>query len=390
MTARSWASGSEATLQVAIEVLRRGPISRTEIARRMNLSTASLTRLSAPLLEQGLIRDVGELNDGLVGRPHRLLDVSPASQYFIGMKMQENELIGALTDLRSTVIATKSLPIEDRAPAAVVDLVAQLVEELSAGVPIAGVGIGMGASVRDRSHVESAYYLGWRDVPFAQSVLERIGIPTVIDNDVAAFTEFERWYGHGRDDERFAVVTLGRGTGYGLVANGTLVSSDDYGLGLVGHWPIDPNGPLCSEGHRGCAESLLTLDTIARRVSQALGRRVDISSVLDLAEEGQGAARRVVDEAGRALGRLLAAVENLTLPERIIVGGEGVRFAATARKAIDTEIAANRPTLASTIPLVLASGHNDEWCRGAAVLAIQAFVRAVDGQAASAGTPAMP
>ncbi|AUZ36032.1 hypothetical protein C3B78_17330 [Arthrobacter sp. PGP41] len=146
------------------------------------------------------------------------------------------------------------------------------------------------------------------------------------------------------------------------------------GIGRVGHWPLDPTGPLCFAGHRGCATSVLNSDSIARHVSNALGREVDYEGALDLAIQGDPVARRVVDDAGRGLGRLIAAICNLTMPQRIIIAGEGVRLAAVARPALDAGIALDRDPRATTPPIVLASKDNVQWCRGAAVLAIQAFV----------------
>lgn len=365
---------TDASLPVAIEVLRRGPISRADVARRLQLSPGSLSRLSAPLLEGGLLREVGEHNDGRVGRPTRLLDVDIDSKHFVGMKLRENEIIAALTNLRGEIQAHRTVEIEDQDPEAVIQQIARMTEELGEGVETSGIGIGIGGLIRDREYVVDARFLGWTELPLARLVGEATGIPTLVDNDLIAFTEYEHWFGEGREDDRFAVVTLGSGTGFGLVANGTIVAGDDYGIGLVGHWPLDPTGPLCFAGHRGCATSVLNSDAIARHVSDALGHSVDYEAALDLAEAGDPAARRVADDAGRGLGRLIAAICNLTLPQRIIIAGEGVRLASVAADAMREGIAMDRDPRASTPPIVLGNKDNVDWCRGAAVLAIQAFV----------------
>lgn len=371
----AWTAQSlEASLSVAIEVLRRGPISRAAIARRLQLSPGSLTRLSTPLLDQGLLREVGEHNDGRVGRPTRLLDVDSDSRHFIGMKLRESEIIAALTNLRGEIKDKLSVTIPDQSPHSVVQQIADLTQKLGSGLAVSGIGIGIGGLVRDRKYVLDARFLRWQEVPIADMVADVTGIPTLVDNDVIAFTEYEHWFGDGRDDDRFAVVTLGVGTGFGLVANGALVTGDDYGIGLVGHWPLDPTGPLCAVGHRGCATSILNSDSIARHVSDAHGRTMGFDEALDLAESGDPAAARVIGDAGRGLGRLIAAICNLTLPQRIIIAGEGVKLAAVARSEVNEGITADRDPRATTPPIVLATGDNIEWCRGAAVLVIQAFV----------------
>ena len=205
-------------------------------------------------------------------------------------------------------------------------------------------------------------------------VESRCNLPTVVQNDVIAFTEAEHWFGAGRGLERFAVVTLGAGAGYGLVEHDAIVSNDDAGIGLVGHWPLDPLGPLCPAGHRGCAHSVLTQSAIVSAVSSGIGREVDYAEAMSLAEAGDPVARRVVDDAGLGLGRLLAAIANLTMPQRIVLGGEGVQLFDVAADAVHAGIRRDRDPRAADIDLVTTPGDDLEWCRGAAVIAIQTYV----------------
>lgn len=375
ITTPRWTPGNGATRAVALEVLLHGPLSRSEVARRLDLSPGSLTRLSAPLLGSGLLMEVGEQADGKVGRPSQLLDVVPASKRFIGMKLMADEVLGVTTDLRANVIATESRRLGARDPAAVVAVIAELVASLRRGAPdITALGIGVGGLVEENGVVRNAPFLGWNDVSLGTMVEAETGIPTIVQNDLIAFTEYEHWFGAGRGLDRFAVVTLGAGIGYGLVIHDEIVRNDEFGIGLVGHWPLDPFGPVCSEGHRGCAKAVLTDTAITTAVSQALGRQVTYQAALDLAASGEAAARRVVDDAGRGLGRLLAAVANLTMPQTVVLGGEGVRLAEVAADAVDAGLRADRDPRTKPIPLTIRSGENVEWCRGAAVVAIQTFV----------------
>ena len=368
ITTPRWTPGNGATRAVALEVLIHGPLSRSEVARR-------LTRLSTPLLESGLLVEAGEQVDGKVGRPQQLLDVVPASRRFIGMKLMADEVVGVTTDLRANVLASQSRRLTDRSPDAVADIVADLARALAAGTPeVMALGIGIGGFLGEQGQVLSAPFLGWQDVPLGLMIETRTGIPTMVENDLVAFTEYEHWFGAGRGLDRFAVVTLGAGVGYGLVIHDEIVRNDEFGIGLVGHWPLDPFGPVCSEGHRGCAKAVLTDTAITHAVSQAIGRPVSYPEALDLAASGEPAARRVVDDAGRGLGRLLAAIANLTMPETVVLGGEGVRLAEVAAAAIDTGLRADRDPRTRPIPLTIRSGENIEWCRGAAVVAIQTFV----------------
>lgn len=375
ITTPRWTPGNGATRAVALEVLIHGPLSRSEVARRLDLSSASLTRLANPLLESGLLVEAGEQSDGRVGRPQQLLDIVPQSRRFIGMKLMADEVIGVTTDLRANVIAMESRRLSATDPETVVRAIAALAETLARGAPtVTAIGIGVGGLVDTTGSVQSAPFLKWNDVPLGAMVEAATGIQTIIENDLVAFTEYEHWFGAGRGLDRFAVVTLGAGVGYGLVIHDEIVRNADYGIGLIGHWPLDPFGPVCSEGHRGCAKAILTDTAISTAVAQAMGQPVSYRQALDLAAAGEPAARRVVDDAGKGLGRLLAAIANLTMPEMVVIGGEGAGLASVAAAAVDDGLRADRDPRTTPLPLNIRSGENVEWCRGAAVVAIQTFV----------------
>lgn len=370
-----WTQDSGGAQLVALEVLINGPISRSEIARRLNLSQGSLTRLSTPLIGTGLLIEGEERAEGRAGRPSRPLDVVVDSQHFIGIKLTGDEIVAVVTDLRANVSASSSKKLSSRDPEIVSKEIGLLAEELASHVPsVTAMGVGIGGLVIDHTIVANAPFLGWSEVALGSMLESLTGIPTVIENDVIAFTELEHWFGAGRGFNRFATLTLGVGIGYGLVVHDEIVIDTDSGIGLVGHWPLDPFGPICPSGHRGCARSVLTQSAISQAVSLVLNREVGYEEALNLADSGEPAARRVVDDAGRGLGRMIAAIANLTAPQRIILGGEGVRLVDVAAHAIEEGMRADRDPRARKIELVTTPGDNTEWCRGAAVIAIQRYV----------------
>lgn len=217
--------------------------------------------------------------------------------------------------------------------------------------------------------------IGWRSgLGRAGSRSERCGIPTSVANDLVAFTEAQHWFGLGVGYDNFAAITLGVGVGFGCVANGALLAGPDSGVGLVGHWPLDPFGSMCSRGHRGCAESMLTVPAILATLSGALGRPVDWPDFLELVGEGQPAAVQIAASSGRALGRLVAAVANLVAPTFVLVGGEGVDLARVASSSVERGIHEHRDPRAQPVRVELTSNSNESWCRGAAVIALQGYV----------------
>jgi predicted NBD/HSP70 family sugar kinase len=368
----------ESARELARQVLIHGPISRADLGRRLGLSPASLTRLSKPFLDRGLLVEAADLVQGATGRPARPLDVRTDARRFAGVKLSGDAAHGVLTDLRATALARAVRPLPDHDPAAVVAVVAELVAGIrsadasgAAAPPLAGVGISVGGNVAAQRVVTRAPFLGWRDVPLADLLEERLGVPVDVENDVTALTTAEQWFGPARGRDAFAVVTVGAGVGYGLVMHDRVVTTPDTGLGLGGHLPLDPSGPLCMEGHRGCATAMLSIPSICAQVGIALGHEVDYDEVLELAAARHPLARSVTDAAGRALGRMMAYIANLAMVDTIVLSGEGVRLWDVAGETALAALAADRDPEASEVTVHVDDTGFDSWARGAAAVAIQ-------------------
>ncbi|MFF7047570.1 ROK family protein [Streptomyces griseorubiginosus] len=379
--AASWLPLSAGERSVAIEVLVHGPLSRTELARRLDLSAGSLTRLTKPLIESGLLIEVPEAGtpaEVRQGRPSQPLDVVAESGSFLGFKITEDMVYGVVTTLRSDIVARHDRPLTSHDPAEVADLLAEMADELAREHPrLAGIGIGVGGLVHERAVVGESPFLHWRDVPLGELVEGRTGLPVVVENDVAALVEAETWFGAGRGLDRFVVLTIGAGIGYGLVLGGRRVPYAEEDRGFGRHWIIDPNGPLTPEGARGSAVSLLAIPSIRYQVRAATGRDHSYEQILALAAAGEPMPARVVDEAGRALGVLVAQIANFAMPQKILLAGEGVGLMDVAAKTVDDTVRAHRHPLAAPIDLETKVSDFHDWARGAAVLAIQVLVLGV-------------
>jgi predicted NBD/HSP70 family sugar kinase len=370
-----WGTLADTERRVALDVLRFGPLARIDLARRLGLSTASLTRLTKPLVERNVLHERADVSTGTGGRPSQPLDIDVDREHFVGVKLAGGTAAGVLTDLRAGIVARDRVTLTSHEPAAVVAELSNLVARLRTGVDgVTAVGVGLGGRVRAYRHVTRAPFLGWHDIDLGDLLGAAVGAPVAVGNDLHALMEAERWFGEGREVRQFAVLTIGASVGGGLVVHDEVVSGPDADIGLLGHFPIDPLGPACPEGHRGCAHSLMSIEAVEAHAALALDRHVRYDEVLDLAAAGDRAASRIVATAARGLGTLIAAVANIALPERVVLTGEGIRLAEVGWDRIGEGIRAGRNPQASPVDVRVLPDDPHLWARGAASIAIQRTV----------------
>ncbi|MFJ8897525.1 ROK family protein [Streptomyces sp. NPDC102359] len=380
--AETFPAHTPAASQVFTTVLAHGPLTRLDVARRAGLSPAAVTKAVRPLIEAGyLVEDADAEARPAPGRPANRVRVDGGRALFTGLKVTGDEIIGVLTDLCCRILVARRVPLTGRAPRDVLAVAVDLVNELRTeadgfGVPVLGLGIALAGDVdRAEGTVRYSPFLDWHGVPLAGPAGAASGLPVTVDNDVRALTVAEQWFGDGVGLSDFAVVTVGAGIGCGLVVHGRVVSGAHGVAGEIGHVPVDPDGPPCHCGNRGCLEAVAADAAILARVREVTGSDVvGTAEAVALAHRGDEGARAVYARAGEAIGRGIATVANLLGPQRVIISGEGLAaYDLYARQIRDGFAAAAFGSAARcevrTRPLPF-----EEWARGAAATAIQSFV----------------
>ncbi|TCC52893.1 ROK family transcriptional regulator [Kribbella capetownensis] len=378
-----------AGVEVLTRILTQGPIPRVEIARRTGLSQAAVTKAVAPLIEAGFVTDQApvpsEDNQLGIGRPVSPLTVVRESVSLIGLKVTPTSLIGVTTDFTAGILTVRHQRLDDTAPERVIDQLADLSKELITSLklgeavagPLVGIGVAVSGDV-DAAHgvVRDSPFMGWRDVPVAELMGQRLRLPVVVTNDVRALTVAEHWFGVGVDADSFAVVTIGSGIGCGLYINGEVVSGA-YGVsGELGHLPLAPGDLVCTCGRRGCVETVASSDAILARTRETTGRAdLDLAGAIKLAHEGDEHAREAFDRAGEVIGAALAAMVNLVGPELVVIAGEGVAEYDLYEERLRRTFAEHAFGAAGDCRLMLRSHTFDDWARGAAATVIRSYVR---------------
>ncbi len=178
--------------------------------------------------------------------------------------------------------------------------------------------------------------LGWRDVNLRDAVVTHLDIPVSIESAPIACALARLWLmtSEPRAVNNFAYVSVSDGVGVGIVANGEVLRGENHTAGELGHVSLDPSGPTCACGKRGCWEAFAcNSSTIARYVREVAGPRAPesggrakspppVEEILRRASQGERAAIVTLTETGRQIGRGLAAVVSAYNPKRVYVGGE--------------------------------------------------------------------
>lgn len=358
-------------------IKNKGPIGRADIARQTGLSPATATAITAELIEEGLIFEK-EAGYSSGGRPQILLAVNPSGGYVVGIKLTETTAVGALTDLEANIITKKTSLLESQDPKEVISALACLSMQLMelAGLPptrLLGVGIGL-AGIIDypQGILRQSPFFTWQDLPLRRLLQEQLHVPVYVDNDVNTLTHAEKWFGSGQGIDNFVVITVGRGIGMGMVINGQFYRGATGGAGEFGHIMIEQDGRACSCGKLGCLEAHVSEPGIMQTAAEAVKRgdlppAASIEDFLELARQGDTTAVQILNGAGRTLGRAVANVVNILNPQKIILGGEGVRLGDEFIRPMQQELfACATNVLTADLELHVEPWGDDAWARGAA------------------------
>lgn len=321
-------------LRVLETVRERGRVSRADIARVTGLSRSTVSSLVTDLQSAGLLVESdgrgAEPVSAQGGRPPVLLALDPAAGAVLGMHFDHPVLRVAVADLASTILAETERELDvDHDAATGMDAAAALVEEVleTAGIDrshVVGAGIGIAGPIeRATGTVGSATILpGWVGIHVAEELSARLEMPVHIDNDanLGALAEFV--LGAGRGAREMVYLMLSSGIGAGLVLDGRLYRGVGGTAGEIGHVLFDEQGPICRCGNRGCLETFAGADALLDLLRRSHGEGLTITAMIDLAKGGDLACRRVIADAGRAVGSAVAALCNQFNPERVVVGGE--------------------------------------------------------------------
>jgi predicted NBD/HSP70 family sugar kinase/biotin operon repressor len=318
-----------------VETLReRGTASRADIARHTGLSRSTVSSLVADLQAHGLViehPDSETLPSMPTGRPPTLLSLDRSLGAVLGIDFGHDRVFAAVSDLSRTILAetVRDADVDNRAEEALdlgADLVADLLEEVGLHrSDVIGVGVALSGPIdhqRGAVH-DTAILPGWAGLEVAAEMSRRLdGLPVHLDNDANLGALAEVTLGAGREARNALYVMISSGIGAGLIIDGRPYRGNRGMAGEIGHVLVDETGPICRCGNRGCLETYVSGPALAELLRSSRGGDLTVTEIVRLAHQGDAGCSRAIADAGRVLGRVVAAICNIFNPEMVVVGGD--------------------------------------------------------------------
>jgi glucokinase-like ROK family protein len=255
---------------------------------------------------------------------------------------------------------------------------------LPAGARVARVGICCPGPIDHQTGViiDPANLTGWRNVPFAEMLSERLnGLPVSLEHDAKAAALGEFQFGAGRSTRSMCLIIIGTGIGAAMIVEGSLYRGEQNSAGEIGHFTVDLDGPICTCGSQGCVEVYASGPAIMNAYAYATRKKVESAEeIVRAAHAGDEIAQRVFKRAGRTLGAAIATIASTMDISTYVMFGSVIKagelLLGPARAAVSNY---SYKSIASRVRILSGELGNDAGILGAAWAAKLAACQSVKG-----------
>jgi predicted NBD/HSP70 family sugar kinase len=354
---------------------------RAQLCTATGLARSTVTSLVNELLAERALAEVPDEPSASrqTGRPARRLTIAARDDLVVAIDLGHSHCRIGVLDSAARIVADESTPMNvdssadqalDHACAVIDRLLTQLGPErtrVSAGA------IGLPAPVNTATGTVGPGNVlpKWVGRLPAHELQRHVGFPFAIDNDANLGALAEIAFGAARGHSDVIYVKASTGIGAGLVLGGRIYRGSTGRAGEIGHVPVDPAGPLCRCGNRGCLETVVSVTQVLAMMQPPHARTMTTARLAELVAKGDAGARRVLSDAGRTLGRVLADMVNNLNPEIVVLGGElsltGTPLLIGVRESIERYA---QPGIARDLRVELGELGGDAQLLGAAALAL--------------------
>jgi predicted NBD/HSP70 family sugar kinase len=359
---------------IVLEMIRsHQPISRAELARLSGLQRSTISLIIEQLIGEKWVRE-GAIARRPRGRRPTLLGLNE-DLVVIAADVHPAQSSVAVVDLNGRLLSRSLVPL-GADPAAAAELLSDCILRLTANFPrksVEGIGISLPGRVDPAGErLIFAPNLHWPDFDIKKAIEGRTGLPVALENAANACLVAELWFGRMEGVRNAVLVTISEGVGTGIFANGHLVAGQHGMAGEFGHAVLDPDGPVCGCGTKGCWETFASCRA-------ALHYHADLAhptkvltfhQLLSLAEGGDPHALEALRLQAEAIGRGMRLIVVGLSPEVILVAGDVTTAWHRFGPIIEQHI--SQLTLAGPPPRLMPT-HEGEVARlrGAAALVLQ-------------------
>ncbi len=320
-------------VRVLQALAENSPMSRADLVRHTGLARASVGGVIFDLIAAGIVVETTDADSGptppLAGRPPQMLSLAPTTAHALGVDIGHDHVRAVLTNLVGSPCWDRSVRLAvDHDPEHTLTAAVELIEAAMAdtGMPrekILGLGAGIACPVSASGDLSADGIMpGWVGIRLADELTSRTGFPTRVVNDANAGVLAERRYGAAREVSDVLYLRLSSGIGAGVISGGRVLLGAGGVAGELGHVTVEPNGHLCRCGNRGCLETVASPTALAALLTRSWGRRVSEDELAALIRGGDRGTLRAVEDAGDAVGRVLAPAVLLLNSELIVIGGD--------------------------------------------------------------------
>jgi glucokinase-like ROK family protein len=318
-----------------LEIIRReGPISRTAIAERLDVSLPTVMRIADGLVTEGYVRPQGT-TEWSGGRRRPLLEFNSDGYVVLGVDMGGTKMYGAISDLGGNILDEVNIGRHGTSGEDSFNHLTTLIDKLLAspkveGRRVRGIGVGApGITLHKEGIVTWAYTLHWDKYPLKAKLAQRYDLPIIVDNDVNLAALGELWFGAGQNVQDMILITLGTGIGAGVILDGALYRGSKEASGEIGN--MIPGREFLGKNYQdfGALESVASGTGIAARARDLLGSQRSPQELLDLTSEdvfeaarkGEAWAWSIINETVDYLAVAIANLVSFFDPELVVLGG---------------------------------------------------------------------
>jgi predicted NBD/HSP70 family sugar kinase len=359
---------------IVLELIRsRQPVARADLSRLSGLQPSTISAIVEQLISEQWISE-GAVVKRPRGRRPTMLSLNDQLVIIVA-DLRPKQAIIAVVDLNGRFLSREAIPLVSDPERAVGSIIAcmQAMRTRHGDKSFEGIGISVPGRVDpERQRLVLAPNLKWSDYDLKGAIEAGTGLAVEVDNAANACLLSELWFGRMDGIRNAVLVTISEGVGAAILANGHLVVGHGGLAGEFGHVPIDPAGPMCGCGQRGCWEVFASSRAAIRYYCELEPEKTepDIQELLNLAEEGDAHALEAITRQARHLGRGLRLITATLSPELILLAGDITASWARFGGVIEEEL--TRTMLALTPPRLVVTNESElARLRGAAAIVLQ-------------------